>query len=82
MQSCLFLESVSESGPGKFSAARPAAVSSAELPYSRSGPCFRNHREMLAMVFSRARLRKRLSWMTLILLRHVLSIHRHFCEDG
>ena len=37
---------------------------------------------MLAMVFSRARLRVRLSWRTLILLRHVLSIHRHLCEDG
>ena len=49
MQSCLFLKSVSESGPGKFSAARPAAVSSAELQYSRSRPCslcFCNHREM------------------------------------
>ena len=31
---------------------------------------------------SRTRLRVRLSWRTLILLRHVLSIHRHFCEDG
>ena len=85
MQSCLFLKSVSESGPGKFSAARPAAVSSAELQYRRSRPCslcFCNHREMLAMVFSGARLRVRLSWRTLILLRHVLSIHRHFCEDG
>ena len=49
MQSCQFSKSVSESGPGKFSAARPAAVSSAELQYSRSRPCslcFRNHPEM------------------------------------
>ena len=55
MQSCQFSKSVSESWPGKFSAARPVAVSSAELQYS-------NHREMQAMVFSRARLRVRLSW--------------------
>ena len=55
MQSCQFSKSVSESGPGKFSAARPVAVSSAELQYS-------NHRETLAMVFSGARLRVRLSW--------------------
>ena len=85
MQSCQFSKSVSESGPGKLSAARPAAVSSAELQYSRSRPyslCFCNHRGMLAMVFSRARLGVRLSWRTLILMRHVLSIHRHFCEDG
>ena len=65
MQRCQFAKSVIERGSGKFSAARPAAVSSAELQYSRSRPCslcFGNHREMFAMVFSRARLRVRLSW--------------------
>ena len=69
MQSWQFAKSVSEGGSGKFSAAGPAAVSSAELQYSRSRPCslwFRNHREMLAMVFSRARLQAQLSWSTLI----------------
>ena len=57
MQSCQFAKSVIERGSGKFSAARPAAVSSVELQYSRSRPCslcFRNHSEMLTMVCSRA----------------------------
>ena len=65
MQSCQFAKSVSERGSGKFSAARPAALLSAELQYNRSRPCslwFRNHREMLAMVFSRARLQVQLWW--------------------
>ena len=59
MQSFQFAKSVIERGSGKFSAARPAAVSLAELQYSRGRSCslcFGNHREMLAMVFSRARL--------------------------
>ena len=45
------------------------SLSSAELQYSRSRSCslwFRNHREMLAMVFSRACLQAQLSWSTLI----------------
>ena len=66
MQNCQFAKSVIERGSGKFSAARP----SAELQYSRSRPCsfcFRNHREMLTMVFSRARLRVWLSWSSQIL---------------
>ena len=49
MESCQFSKRVSESGPGEFSVARPATVSSAELQYSRSRPCslcFCNHREM------------------------------------
>ena len=49
-------------GQETFSATWPVAVSSAELQYSRSRPCslcFGNHREILAMVFSRARLRVR-----------------------
>ena len=74
MQSCQFAKSVIERGSGKFSATWPVAVSSAELQYSRSRPCslcFGNHREILAMVFSRARLRVRLSWSSQILLRHV-----------
>ena len=57
MQSCQFAKSVIERGSGKFSAARPAAVSSVELQNSRSRPCslcFRNHSEMLTMVCSRA----------------------------
>ena len=39
MQSCQFAKTVIERGSGKFSAAPPAAVSSAELQYSRSRPC-------------------------------------------
>ena len=57
MQSCQFAKSVRERGSGKFSAARPAAVSSVELQYSRSRPCslcFRDHSEMMTMVCSRA----------------------------
>ena len=57
MQSCQFAKSVIKRGSGKFSAARPAAVSSVELQYSRSRPCslcFRNHSEMLTMVGSHA----------------------------
>ena len=38
MQSCQFGKSVIERGSGKFSFARPAAVSSAELQYSCSRP--------------------------------------------
>ena len=57
MQSCQFAKSVIERGSGKLSTARPAAVSSVELQYTRSRPCslcFRNHSEMLTMVCSRA----------------------------
>ena len=57
MQSCQFAKSVIERGSRKFSAARPAAVSSVELQYSRSRPCslcFRNHSNILTMVCSRA----------------------------
>ena len=73
MQSFQFAKSFIERESGKFSAARPAAVSTAELQYSHSRPCslcLGNHREILAMVFSRARLRVRLSWSSQILLRH------------
>lgn len=77
MQSCLFATSVIESGSGRFSSARPAAVSSAELQHSRSTPsslCNRNYHEMLAMDFSRRCLPVRLSWSKQILLRHVLDL--------
>ena len=85
MQSCQFAKSVIERGSGKFSAARPAAVSSVELQYSRSRPCslcFRNHREMLTMVFSRARLRVRLSWSSQILFRHLLDLRTPLLHQG
>ena len=81
MQSCQFAKSVIERGPGKFSAARP----SAELQYSRSRPCsfcFRNHREMLTMVFRRARLRVWLSWSSQILLRHMLDLRTPLLLQG
>ena len=51
--------------------------SSAELQHSRSRPCslcYRNHHEMLAMDFSRWRLRVWLSWNTQILSRHVTCL--------
>ena len=85
MQSCQFAKSVIERGSGSFSAARPAAVSSAELQYSRSRPsslCFRNHSEMLTMVCSRARLRVRLSWSSQILLHHVLDLRTPLPRQG
>ena len=85
MQSCQFAKSVIERGSGKFSAARHAAVSSVELQYSRSRPCslcFRNHSEMLTMVYSRARLRVRLSWSSQILLRHVLDLRTPLPRQG
>ena len=69
----------------KFSAARPAAVSSVELQYSCSRPCslcFRNHSEMLTMVCSRARLRVRLSWSSQILLLHVLDLRTPLPRQG
>ena len=81
MQSCQFAKSVIERGSGKFLAARP----SAELQYSRSRPCsfwFRNHREMLTMVFSRARVRVRLSWISQILLGHVLDLRTPLLRQG
>lgn len=71
MQNCLFAKSVIERRSGRFSSALPAAVSSAELQYSRSRPCFlcnRNYHEMLAMDFSRRCPRVRLSWSKQILL--------------
>ena len=74
MQSRQFAKNVIERGSGKFSAAQPAAVSTAELQYSHSRPCslcFGNHRKMLAMVFSRTRILVLLSWSSQILLRHV-----------
>ena len=76
MQSCQFAKSVIERGSGKFSAARPAAVSTEELQYSHSRPCslcFGNHRKMLAMVFSRTRILELLSWSSQILLCHVYA---------
>ena len=85
MQSCQFAKTVIERGSGKFSAAPPAAVSSAELQYSRSRPCslcFRNHRRMLTMVFSRARPRVSLSWSSQILLRHVLDLRTPLQHQG
>ena len=78
MQSCQFAKSVIERWSGKFSATWPVAVSSAASRAASRAPCskpcslcFGNHREILAMVFSRARLRVRLSWSSQILLRHV-----------
>ena len=85
MQSCQFAKSVIERGSGKLSTARPAAVSSVELQYTRSRPCslcFRNHSEMLTMVCSRARLRARLSWSSQILLRHVLDLRTPLPRQG
>ena len=81
MQSCQFAKSVIERGSGKFLAVRP----SAELQYSRSRPCsfwFRNHREMLTMVFSRARVRVWLSWISQILLGHVLDLRTPLLRQG
>ena len=85
MQSCQFAKSVIEGGSGKFSAAPPAAVSPAELQYSRSRPCslcFPNHRGMLTMVFSRARPRLWLSWSSQVLLRHVLDLRTPLLRQG
>ena len=85
MQNCQFAKSVIERGSGKFSAARPDAVSSVELKYSRSRPCFfcfRKHREIMTMVFSSARLWLWLSWSSQILLRHVPDLRTPLLRQG
>ena len=80
MQSCQFAKSVIERGSGKFSAARPAAVSSVELQYSRSRPCslcfLTTVRcwQWFAVV--------RLSWSSQILLRHVLDLRTPLPRQG
>lgn len=85
MQSCPFAKIVIDHVSGRFSTARPAAVWSSELQKSCSRPCFlcdRNQCTMLAMKFSRVRLRVRLSWGSQMLLSHVQGLGTALMRQG